>query len=338
MDLRISLRTVLTVIAITLIALIAGCKKENPPVLNYPLGVFPDSAVALEGLNSPYDDYNSDIFSGEYGVLAGSRPIVFSSNRATSGGTFDLVYGIIGYHFGQTSGFFQLLSGINQDAFLTALTGKFNTSVNDFGPYRFFNSEDGFEYMATATEVTGRGLDIVFSKFIPAFSTVPAIPDPVPATLFNSSSDDAYLSLDSGFDTAYFCSNRGGNFDIYMLKRPASTGVNSWFLSPAASPVAVDSLTTSYDEKCPFVSGRYLVFVSDMPGGIGGLDLYYSVFRGGKWSSPVNLGPSVNSASNEYRPIIGTDISFSNRFLVFSSDRPGGKGGYDLYFSGITFK
>ncbi len=335
MNLRVLLRTVLTVIAITLIA---GCKKDNPPVLNYPMGVFPDSAIVLEGLNSPYDDYNSDIWSGEYGVLSDSRPIVFSSNRATSGGTFDLVYGMIGYSFGQTSGLFLLQSGISQDGFLTALTAKFNTPSNDFGPYRFFNSEDGLEYMATATEVAGRGLDIVYSGFTPAFSALPTIPDPVPATLFNSSSDDAYLSLDPGFDTAYFCSNRDGNFDIYMLIRPAAKTVNEWFLSPAASPMAVDSLKTPHNEKCPFVSGRYLVFVSDMPGGMGGQDLYYSVFRGGKWSTPVNMGPKINSSYNEYRPVTGTDLQFENPFMVFSSDRPGGKGGYDLYFTGLTFE
>ncbi|HSO77145.1 MAG TPA: hypothetical protein VLQ76_01135, partial [Bacteroidales bacterium] len=103
-------------------------------------------------------------------------------------------------------------------------------------------------------------------------------------------------------------------------------------------PQAVDSLKTAWNEKCPFVSGRYLVFVSDMPGGMGGQDLYYSVFREGKWSSPVNMGPKINSSYNEYRPVIGRDLQFENPFMVFSSDRPGGKGGYDLYFAGLTFE
>ncbi|HUW91516.1 MAG TPA: hypothetical protein VMV74_00010 [Bacteroidales bacterium] len=327
-----SLHAVLAAIAISILS---GC-KEDPPALNYRMGIFPDSPVALEGLNSQYDDYNSDL--REYGIITGSLPIVFSSNRESSGGKFNLVYGQIGYHFGQTSGFFQLNSEIFQDAFLSALTVKFNTPGNDFGPFRFFNSGDGLEYMATATEVAGNGLDIVFSKFTPSFSSVPAIPDPTPAILFNSPSEDAYLSLDARFDTAYFCSDRGGNFDIYQLNRPAGKSVSEWFLSPYAIAVAVDSLSTPFNEKCPFVSGRYLVFVSDMPGGIGGFDIYYSVFRGGKWSSPVNMGPDINSASNEYRPVICSDLQFESPFMVFSSDRPGGKGGYDLYFTGVTFK
>jgi hypothetical protein len=45
---------------------------------------------------------------------------------------------------------------------------------------------------------------------------------------------------------------------------------------------------------------------------------------------PVNLGPDINSAANEYRPVLGVDLKFENHFLIFSSDRPGGKGGYDL--------
>ena len=79
-----------------------------------------------------------------------------------------------------------------------------------------------------------------------------------------------------------------------------------------------------------------MVFASDMPGGSGGFDLYYSVFRNGKWSSPVNLGPEINSTANEYRPVLGIDLKYENRFLIFSSDRSGGKGGYDLYFTGIS--
>jgi len=323
------------VLSLILLASFSGCKK-NPPVNRYPLGHFPDSVMALDGLNSQYDDYNSDL--NEYGILTGSHPLVFSSNRSTAGGTFNLVYGEYGYYFGQTSGFFQLHSEISSDPFLDALTAKFNTPGNDFGPFRFLNRGDGLEYMATATEVSGTGLDIVFSRFTPAFSNVPPIPDPVPATIFNTSSDDAYISLNTNLDTAYFCSDRSGNFDIYLLKRPPATNINTWFLSPAATPVAIDSITTMANEKCPYISGRYMVFVSDRPGGMGGSDIYYAVFRGGKWSSPVNMGPKINSEYNEYRPVIGKDNLFDGLYMVFSSDRPGGKGGYDLYFTGITFR
>ncbi|MDO9580238.1 MAG: hypothetical protein Q7J06_06670, partial [Bacteroidales bacterium] len=99
----------------------------------------------------------------------------------------------------------------------------------------------------------------------------------------------------------------------------------------------VDSVNSSYDDKCPIVFRNIMVFASDREGGLGGFDLYYTIFKNGNWSSPVNLGPEINSADNEYRPVIGFHPDFENLFMMFSSDRAGGKGGFDLYFTGIEF-
>jgi hypothetical protein len=56
----------------------------------------------------------------------------------------------------------------------------------------------------------------------------------------------------------------------------------------------------------------------------------------GKWTKPVNFGPSINTSYDEYRPVIKTVTGFTNDFLIFSSNRPGGKGGFDLYYVGVT--
>lgn len=47
------------------------------------------------------------------------------------------------------------------------------------------------------------------------------------------------------------------------------------------------------------------------------------------WSAPVNLGPVVNSASNDQHPAISAD----GRSLYITSDRPGGFGIFDIYVS-----
>ena len=70
-----------------------------------------------------------------------------------------------------------------------------------------------------------------------------------------------------------------------------------------------------------------LFFSSDRPGGIGGLDIWYAVVRGGKAQEPVNLGPMVNSPDNEITPYYDQPVGV----LYFSSDRMGGQGGYDIY-------
>ena len=83
-------------------------------------------------------------------------------------------------------------------------------------------------------------------------------------------------------------------------------------------------------------SGKRLLFASDRPGGFGGFDLYYAEYKNGVWSSPINLGEDVNSASDEIFPYWG-----GNNQISFSSNRPGGLGGIDLYLldvSGNTWK
>lgn len=88
-----------------------------------------------------------------------------------------------------------------------------------------------------------------------------------------------------------------------------------------------------YDVGQPSVSkdGKYIYFASDMPGGSGGSDLYYCEFVNGDWSSPVNLGPKINSPGVENYPCI-----HSSGKLYFTSDRPGGFGNLDVYSTTLT--
>jgi hypothetical protein len=67
-----------------------------------------------------------------------------------------------------------------------------------------------------------------------------------------------------------------------------------------------------------------------------GFDLYYSLFTDGTWSVPVNFSEEINSAYDEYRPVTIHNDAFANNLMIFSSNRPGGKGGFDLYHVGIA--
>jgi outer membrane protein OmpA-like peptidoglycan-associated protein/tetratricopeptide (TPR) repeat protein len=73
-------------------------------------------------------------------------------------------------------------------------------------------------------------------------------------------------------------------------------------------------------------SANLLYFVSDMPGGFGGTDLYISRFLNGKWSKPENLGPRVNSLANEMFPFIDEAGT-----LYFASEGWPGLGGLDMF-------
>jgi hypothetical protein len=319
--------TLLTIIGIT------GCKKNKNPI-KYPMGTFPDSVINIDGLNSQFDDYNSNLY-----LLEGIIPIIFSSNRGSSGGKFDLVQGKISFQFDQTTGAFDILGEITNDSFYSALLSKANTSGDDLGPYSLFSSADGYEYFIVASQNAGGLLDLYYLKHLPYFgSNIPDVSGPYPVKLLNSVADDAYVSFGSKEDSVYFTSNRDANFDIYFHKRPAGTALDTWFNQDFKASTKVDSVNSSYDDdKCPFVYKNIMVFASDRPGGLGGYDLYYSLFKNGKWNSPVNFGPNINSASDEYRPFLGNHSDFTNNYMVFSSNRPGGKGGFDLYFTGFNF-
>jgi len=88
-----------------------------------------------------------------------------------------------------------------------------------------------------------------------------------------------------------------------------------------------------YNVAQPSISsdGKYLYFASDMPGGRGGSDLYYCEFINNNWSVPVNLGQKVNSSGSENYPYIHP----SGR-LYFTSNRSGGIGNLDIYYTSLT--
>lgn len=73
--------------------------------------------------------------------------------------------------------------------------------------------------------------------------------------------------------------------------------------------------------------GNTLYFASDMPGGLGGTDLYKCIRTAEGWGDPVNLGPEVNSSANELFPRL-----HPKGRLYFSSDREGGLGKLDIHY------
>ncbi len=97
-------------------------------------------------------------------------------------------------------------------------------------------------------------------------------------------------------------------------------------------PFAYNSL--EYNTGHPSVSsdGKYLFFASDMPGGSGNSDIWYCELINNEWGKPANLGPLVNSSATENYP----HINPTGR-LYFSSDRSGGKGRLDVYYTMLTY-
>jgi len=142
----------------------------------------------------------------------------------------------------------------------------------------------------------------------------------------NTAGNEGAQSISSDGRSMYFTAcdrNDGyGRCDIYFSFHDGnrwSPGVN------AGAPV-----NSTYWESQPSISpnGRMLFFVSNRPGGQGGMDIWYSV-RGsdGKWGNPVNPGKAINTPGDEFSPF----IYFNSRTLYFSSNGRETFGGHDIY-------
>ncbi len=80
--------------------------------------------------------------------------------------------------------------------------------------------------------------------------------------------------------------------------------------------------------------GRYMFFVScsNNSNYTGSCDIYYSIRQGNRWSRPINLGHPANSEYWESNPV----MSASGDKIYFTSNRPGGEGGRDLWVTDVV--
>jgi hypothetical protein len=223
-----------------------------------------------------------------------------------------------------------------------------NSQANELGPYLSFDLYSDY-YFGNYPEGTVfrffyssdvNGSDDIFYIYY-SLGTSGYIPagEPVALTAINTVLNDSYLAEhpgeQSGRETVYFTSNRDGGYDIYRAISEAGKTIEQSVLLEIDK---VETLNSEADDKCPYIRNDLMVFTSDRPGGYGEFDLWFSVYNGNSWGVPENFGDRINTGYNEYRPvIIETDKDrFLNDLMIFSSDRPGGKGMYDLYYAGLT--
>jgi hypothetical protein len=324
-------------VLLTALAAMISCTSQR---LNFDRGIIPPEAVNFSSVNSGYDDYNSDL---DITWAEKSFTLVFSTNRISAGSSFDFICYIGTLDFDLIEGDFSMRAVTKTNSLLESV----NSSSNEFGPYytadypyyvrwkegtgeeRFFYSSD-----------PGGNLDIFCCRYEPGDDVFIPAGDPFPLTVLNTGYNEGYLTLHPGAsadrETACFMSDRNGTYDLW-----SATGEAGKLIDESASVTVemLSQLSSPYDEKCPYIRDNVIVFSSNRPGGFGGFDLWFSVFSGGAWSAPENMGEMINTEYDEYRPVlVSTEGRFINELLVFSSDRPGGKGGFDLYYAGVSLQ
>jgi len=144
----------------------------------------------------------------------------------------------------------------------------------------------------------------------------------------NTSYNEGAQTLEAGGNYMYFtaCNREDGKggCDIYYSARTDQgwkKGIN------IGSPVN----TRNWESQPSLTSdGLRLFFVSNRPGGYGGMDIWVSnLIKDGRWSEPANLGDIVNTPGDEMSPF----IHFDGRTLYFSSNGRPCMGGFDIFMT-----
>lgn len=91
--------------------------------------------------------------------------------------------------------------------------------------------------------------------------------------------------------------------------------------------------STSVGHPCVTPDGNFLIFASDLPGGFGGKDLWYTSYnkKEDTWSTPINMGPEINTSGNELFPSLSLEGD-----LYYASDGLPGLGGLDIFLAKKT--
>lgn len=230
-------------------------------------------------------------------------------------------------------------NGRNQDIFISFFrNGKWsnpralhqlNSRFNDETPYItpdasfiFFSSDrDGsFEIPANSLGQIKVSYDIYLSKNINGQWSAPIkLPGNVNSIMHERS---PALSLD--LKTLYYTSWPFG--EVSKAKIMKAEYYDGRFINPQPLPAPINMNT---QDICflPSLDGKGYYFSSRRPGGYGEWDIFYVNFTDGKFQTPVNLGPKINSKKSEIH------LSMIGETLFFCSNREGGFGRYDIYSS-----
>src|SRR5215204_5686306 len=155
--------------------------------------------------------------------------------------------------------------------------------------------------------------------------------------VINSTGFDGCPSVTKDGLTLLFMSTVGGvPQNIYYSQRESPDPESAWSAPQSIGP-AIN--TSAFAEICPTlsISGRYLYFASNRPGGCGDFDIYVARRLTKKswidWSDPVNLGCDVNSAGPEFSPSLFENEDGATELYFSSGMRAGGLGMGDVWVS-----
>ena len=217
-------------------------------------------------------------------------------------------------------------------------TLPFNSEMSDYGPSKFYNqlliTSSRESEIAIKRKTTWKNepfLDIYIIDLFTdgSFDEPKIIGEPVTtkyhegSASYNYMTDVLYFTRTSYFDEELGADDQGiTNIEIYSSHYGTD---GNW---GEIIPFPYNNKEYSIAQPAISPDGKKLYFVSDMPGGLGGADIYVCEWTGENWGEPKNLGVPINTVSHEKNPYID-----SQGFLYFASTGHLGLGGMDIYYA-----
>lgn len=216
----------------------------------------------------------------------------------------------------------------NLDYQVYPIPGNINTQMQEFGPSITSDGKTLYFYSKRNSQYT----DIYKSKLVNGKWT-----SPIEVKELNSYYDDQspYIYGDERF--IIFSSNRDGSIEFKLSNGQVgisrdlyySEKVNGEWSPPASLS---DLINTDEMEENPYLYGDYLYFTRYPFGNTAQAKIYRSKIVNNNFQEPEELPSPINLRNTSS---ISPFVSHDGSYLYFSSNRPGGNGGYDIYRSKI---
>ena len=210
-----------------------------------------------------------------------------------------------------------------------------NSDKSDFGAILHDNSVYFTSARNASKKIYGWTKEPFLDIYKADYNEDGTITNCVPVKELNSKYHDGSVTISQDGNTMYFTSDsfRENSFEKDKANK-LKFGRNNLFKATYENGKwgAITSLpfnSSDYSTGNPSLSkdGKTLYFSSNMPGSIGGVDIWKVVVtENGSFGKPENLGKKINTEGNESFPFITAD-----NFLYFSSDAKQGLGGMDIY-------
>lgn len=153
-------------------------------------------------------------------------------------------------------------------------------------------------------------------------------PKLIEGELINTEDNEGTVAFDGRGKTMFFtrCPNakkQNLGCDIWVSEAKSKT---EWKEPKKLELKTSDTISVGH--PCVSEDGMFMIFTSDMPGGYGGRDLWYTTYnkKADTWATPINMGPEINTKGNDMFATFA-----KNGDLFYATDGLPGMGGLDIF-------